>query len=236
MSFWLRSTNSSRRCWSSSSPIASQAKATRVTLPLIRWTSAASRPSGVPISAAATRRAFSTRWEDCRLARAEQRLLGFEREDDLSGAEAPQAWFDWLHRADAGRLPDVLRHNHWDLVSLAALMPALAEVHLQPGRYGADRLALARHYRRIDGEARALRLLTEYRSTLEPAERLELAELYRRRGDWDQACALWRELAGQACVGAAKSAIPSLVHRWKIAKVAGILGFYAIDNHSHYQL
>jgi hypothetical protein len=152
-----------------------------------------------------TRRAFSTRWEDCRLARAEQRLLGFEREDDLSGAEAPQAWFDWLHHADPGRLPDVLRHNHWDLVSLAALMPALAEVHRRPDRHGADRLALARHYRRIDGEARALSLLTEDRSTLEPAERLELADLYRRRGDWDQACALWRELAGQACIGAIES-------------------------------
>ena len=51
------------------------------------------------------RRAFSRRWEDCRLARVERLLLGFHRHNDLPGAEAPAAWFDWIQQGDDARLP-----------------------------------------------------------------------------------------------------------------------------------
>lgn len=142
-----------------------------------------------------TRRAFGTRWEDCRLATAERALLGFIRQDDLPGSEAPAAWFDYLHRGDGGRLPGVARHNHWDIVSLAALLPALAEVHHAPDRCGADVLAVARSHLRSGDEPRALSLLDEHRQALSAAGRLELARLYRRCGRWEDACALWEALA-----------------------------------------
>lgn len=145
-----------------------------------------------------TRRAYGSRWPDCRLASAERRLLGFLREDDLPGWEAPQVWFDLL-RGDTARVGAVLRHNYWDLVSLALLLPALAAVHADPLRHGADPLALARWRQKSGDAAGALELLEQGRDGLDQAGLRELARLYRRRGDWPAAAALWRQLAASGC-------------------------------------
>ena len=140
------------------------------------------------------RRAFAKRWPDCRLGSVETRLLGVRRDGDLPGAEAPAAWLDWLRRGDDGRLGAVLRHNRIDLISVAALVPALAAVQRDPGAYGADTGAVARHWLRCGDAPRALELLDQA-STLDPSERLLLASLYRRRGEWSQALDLWQRLA-----------------------------------------
>src|SRR3569623_2612539 len=52
-----------------------------------------------------TRCAYGRDWGDCRLITAARRLLGFHRQDDIAGAEAPQAWLDYVHRGDTRRLP-----------------------------------------------------------------------------------------------------------------------------------
>ncbi len=149
-----------------------------------------------------TRRAFARRWPDCRLATAERDLIGFRRHDDLPGSEAPLAWFDYLHRGHAGRLSGVARHNHWDLVSLAVLLPALAAAHDCPAVMGADVLAVARAHLVRDDEDRALELLLEAADELDEDAALELARLHRRRNEWPQACALWERLAGQGSIEA----------------------------------
>lgn len=147
----------------------------------------------------ATRRAFGRRWPDCRLATAETELLRFVRHDDLPGSEAPEAWFAYLHRGDPGRLPGIARHNHWDIVSLAALLPALADVHRHPVRFGADPLAVARALLKAGDSAAALVLLRGALDALEPAGLLTLAWLHRSRGEWQEACALWERLAEDRC-------------------------------------
>ena len=144
---------------------------------------------------APTRRAFASRWSDCRLATAERELLGFHRIDDLPGAEAPAAWLDWLRMGDGGRLSGVADHNHWDILSLAALLPLLGEVHADPVSWNADVTALARARLRDDDEAAAFRLLMRAGSSLDGAGRLALARLHRRRGEWDAARLLWERLA-----------------------------------------
>ena len=148
------------------------------------------------------RRAFGSLWPDCRLPTAERRLLGFERRDDLPGAEAPQAWFDFIHRGDPRRLPGVCRHNRWDLVSLAALLPALDTVYDRPGPASADVLAVARTWLRRNDEQRALRLLTEHRHTLDGAGSLELARLLKRRRRWNEAVSIWTRLAEEGNLAA----------------------------------
>ncbi len=149
-----------------------------------------------------TRRAFAARWPDCRLATVEQRLLGFHRENDLPGWEVPQVWFDYLQRGDIRRLPAVAEHNHFDLVSLAALIPALADAYHDPGRFGADPLAIARHRLRGGDEAAAAALLQTHARELGPEARLELARIFRRRGQWAEACAIWEALIEQGNVEA----------------------------------
>ena len=149
-----------------------------------------------------TRRAFAARWPDCRLATVEQRLLGFHRENDLPGWEVPQVWFDYLQRGDIRRLPAVAEHNHFDLISLAALIPALADAYRDPGRFGADPLAIARHRLRGGDETGATHLLQTHAHELGTEARLELARIFRRQGQWDRACAIWEALLDQGNVEA----------------------------------
>ncbi|MEJ2646371.1 MAG: ribonuclease H-like domain-containing protein [Gammaproteobacteria bacterium] len=142
-----------------------------------------------------TRRAFARQWPDCRLQSAEQRLLDFHRRDDLPGAMAPQAWFDWVRRGSMTLLPGVTKHNRWDLLSLAALMPVLENVYRDPEAWGGDPLAVARFQRGRGDVAAALAMLEAHAHSLCPAGSNELARLHRDRGDWAAAVAIWRRLA-----------------------------------------
>jgi len=141
------------------------------------------------------RRAFASRWPDCRLTTCEQRLLGLIRTDDLPGAEAPAAWLDWLRHGDGRRLGPVLRHNRIDLVSLAALVPALAAVQQDPAGHEADVAAIARHLVRGGRWERAREVLAAVGADLDDEAGLLLAALHRRRGDWSAAVAIWQRLA-----------------------------------------
>jgi len=127
-----------------------------------------------------TRRAFASRWDDCRLVTAERRLLGFSRPDDIPGAEVPAAWFDWLHRGDWARLAAVVRHNLWDLLSLAALLPALGESYRCPHAAGADARAVARAWVGVGEHGRAVEILSGHDVALDEGARAQLASLHRR--------------------------------------------------------
>jgi uncharacterized protein YprB with RNaseH-like and TPR domain len=153
------------------------------------------------------RRLFDGNWPDCRLATAESRLLDWRRENDLPGSEAPLAWFDFVRQGRTDRLPAVLRHNHWDLLSLAALLPPVAAAHRQPERWGGRPLAAARAWYRAGDEARARTVLeaAEAAGTLDADGRFELARLRRRAGEWSGAVELWRTLAGTGHAGAMES-------------------------------
>jgi hypothetical protein len=151
-----------------------------------------------------TRRAFALRWGDCRLTTAERRLLGFPRPDDIPGAEVPAAWFDWLHRGDWQRLADVVRHNLWDLLSLAALLPALGEVYRDPQAHGGDARAVARAWAEADQHGRAIGILQSGGESLDADGSAQLAWLLRRGGAWDEAAAIWDRLAAGGDAGAAE--------------------------------
>jgi uncharacterized protein YprB with RNaseH-like and TPR domain len=143
------------------------------------------------------RRAYGRVWPDCRLASVEQRLLGFKRKDDLPGSEAPAAWLDWLRAGEVTPLAGVLRHNRWDLLSLAALIPRLGEVFADPGAFDADVRAVAAYHQAQGRSDRAFELLCSERRRLDTAGLMDLARLHRRRGDWDQARTIWEQLAGR---------------------------------------
>lgn len=127
-----------------------------------------------------TRRAFARRWDDCRLVTAERRLVGFSRPDDIPGAEVPAAWFDWLHRGEWARLVEVVRHNLWDLLSLAALLPALRETYRRPHAAGADVGAVARAWAGAGEHDRAIEVLSTDEAANDEAARGQLAALRRR--------------------------------------------------------
>ena len=143
------------------------------------------------------RRAYRASWPECRLATAEQKLIGFQRVNDLSGAEAPAAWFDWVRGNNPDRLGGVLKHNRWDLLSLLALLPRLARAYSEPEESGANITAVARAWIKVGDEGKARVLLERSRADLTVDGLRVLAWLWRRNSDWERACIIWSKLAEQ---------------------------------------
>lgn len=63
---------------------------------------------------------------DCRLQTFERELVRFQREDDLPGAECPQAFFRHL-QGDSSTIPRVFDHNLLDVLTLPAIAASFAE-------------------------------------------------------------------------------------------------------------
>jgi uncharacterized protein YprB with RNaseH-like and TPR domain len=146
-----------------------------------------------------TRRAFASRWADCRLQTAERHLLGFHRHDDLPAYLVPEVWFAFVRQGITDRLAAILAHNRWDLMSLVGLLPILDAAFATPAVYGADVVAVARYWLQQGDEQAALRHLQSHQEQLSTAGLLELARLYRRRQAWEAAVTIWRRLAHQDC-------------------------------------
>lgn len=108
---------------------------------------------------APVRRAFGSRWDDCRLATVERKLLGLERVDDLPGAFAPAAWLAFLRHGETARLREAIAHNRQDVLTLARLLPALLRVHAEPAAHDADGTALARRLLQCGEREAALAVL-----------------------------------------------------------------------------
>ena len=149
-----------------------------------------------------TRRAYSRQWPDCRLQTAEKLLLGFQRVHDLPAHLVPETWFAFVRRGTTHRLPDLLAHNRWDLVSLVALLPALTEAYSTPAERGADVVAIARYWRMRGDEGTALAHLQAHERQLDTTGLLDLALLYKRRQLWDLAVSIWQRLAERQCLPA----------------------------------
>ncbi len=149
-----------------------------------------------------TRTAFANAWPDCRLQTAERRLLHFHRQDDLPGHLVPQVWFDFVRAGHFRQVPGVLEHNRWDLVSLTALAARLAALFARPDHPEADVLGIARNFLRKGEEGKAHAHLSDRRERLSVDGLLKLAQLHRRRGEWDEAVAIWKRLAANNCIPA----------------------------------
>jgi uncharacterized protein YprB with RNaseH-like and TPR domain len=80
----------------------------------------------------------------------EVEVLGLDREGDVSGAEAPDIWFDFLKTGATEKLRDICDHNLKDIAGLASLFAALADIAARPlethDGYRADLERLALHW------------------------------------------------------------------------------------------
>lgn len=139
------------------------------------------------------RRAFDSRWPDCRLQTAERRLLGVERVDDLPGAFAPQAYTAFLRHGESAMLGEAIRHNRDDVVALARLLPALRAVYAEPARFDADAAAIGRRLAQA-GRVEAARTALEG-ALHDAAARRALAALHARGKRWSEVEALLAPLA-----------------------------------------
>src|SRR6266851_5059659 len=131
--------------------------------------------------------------------------LGWRREDDVPSSLIPQFYFDYLRGGSPGPLAGVVRHNRMDLRGLAALFGKINSLLGEHacGRNDIDSLDLFGLSRFLNRRGESRRAHSACAQALDlglPAEfsaraRRDLALLASRRGDHEQAAALWHELA-----------------------------------------
>jgi uncharacterized protein len=73
------------------------------------------------------RRLHRTRLGGCRLKTLEAEVLGFDRGIDVEGADVPARYAHFLRTGDEQALREVVDHNAWDVVSMAALVGLYGE-------------------------------------------------------------------------------------------------------------
>ena len=135
------------------------------------------------------RRVFKLRTRRVSLGRLEERVLGAPRVDDLPGAECPAAWYAYLRR-ESEAMARVLEHNLLDLLSLPAILTALADAAVgdapAPDVHSAGRVfaRAGRDDRALDLHRTATRTARDDR--LRAAAHEHLARLLRRCGDWSE--------------------------------------------------
>jgi uncharacterized protein YprB with RNaseH-like and TPR domain len=131
--------------------------------------------------------------------------LGWRRDEDISSALIPQFYFDYLRGGPAEPIVGVARHNQMDLRGLAALFgkinSLLAAHESASGEIDSrDLFGLSRFLQRRGDASRAELTCAQaidlgLPSEIHPKACRELALLAKRRGDHEQAAALWHELA-----------------------------------------
>jgi uncharacterized protein YprB with RNaseH-like and TPR domain len=147
-----------------------------------------------------TRRACGHRWDDCRLQTAEQRLLGFIREDDFPSHLIPQAWTEFVRGGGAEPLGAIAEHNRRDVLSLAALLATITRIYAEPGHEAAHAFKVAEIHARRGHAQHAIDHLTNAWGDLDEAGLLFLARLHRLQRQDEQALAIWRQLKQKNCI------------------------------------
>jgi uncharacterized protein YprB with RNaseH-like and TPR domain len=74
---------------------------------------------------------FRGAFRDCRLQTFEKEMVGYERADDLPGADCPRAFFDHLQGASS-MIPKVFEHNYLDVLTLPAIAAQFARAVENP--------------------------------------------------------------------------------------------------------
>lgn len=150
----------------------------------------------------AVRRLYRHRLSNCRLAEAEERLLGVERAGDLPGWMAPSLYFDYLRAGRIAPLRGVIRHNSDDILSTAALLAHIARLFDQRSLDPRDAAALAHWWEHANDTDRARRLYDAALPSLEggrdwgwAAQRQAL--LLKRASERGKAAELWERLWDQ---------------------------------------
>jgi len=73
------------------------------------------------------RRLHKKRIGRCRLKNIESEVLGFERHDDIEGADVAPRYSHYLRTGDEEAVKAVIDHNRWDVASMAALVGIYGE-------------------------------------------------------------------------------------------------------------
>jgi len=142
---------------------------------------------------------WKNRLQSRSLRSLEESLLGLSRYDDISGAEIPTVYFDFLRRGKTDQLKIVFRHNVLDILSMVTLLERIA---LLGGgnciEHPAEALALGRLClsagRTAEGLSYLKKAATKNSASLSVEASLELARCLKREGSWSEAVSIWQQI------------------------------------------
>jgi uncharacterized protein len=130
--------------------------------------------------------------------------LGWHRDDDIASALIPQLYFDYLRGGSSRPLVGVVRHNQMDLRGLAALYAKINALLGQDSLSNddvpsLDLFGLSRFLLRRGEPDRAQSACVQSIDLGLPGDvharaRRELAQMAKRRGDYERAAASWHEI------------------------------------------
>jgi len=142
------------------------------------------------------RRLHKSRLGACRLISLESEVLGFERGPDIAGADIAPRYAHFLRSGDGSVLSEVVEHNAWDVVSMAALVGLYGEPFEL--LHEADLVGLARTLKRaraFDEADHAANVALERGAG--PEARRARAEIAKARGDRAQALVHFEAFAAE---------------------------------------
>lgn len=70
--------------------------------------------------------------DDCSLISLEKNLLSFDRGEDIPGYLIPAKYFDYIYDRQPGMIPEIIRHNRLDIISLALVTRYIPEILGRP--------------------------------------------------------------------------------------------------------
>jgi len=141
------------------------------------------------------------RW--CNLGNLERQLLGIDRVDDVPGGQIPELYTTFIRENDGQVLERVFYHNKIDILSLVTLLTLTCQT-LNFQKYGRQlsatelySIALLEISRdKTDLAVPLLKLALENSDTPDLSADIlyTLASMFKRRADFDQACACWNDM------------------------------------------
>lgn len=154
-----------------------------------------------------SRRLWHDRLPSRTLGNIETLVLSARRtEEDVPGWLIPQLYFDYLRDGDARPLKSVFYHNSMDVVAMAALLNHISNILEDPTHssleHGLDYIGLGRLFEDLGSLDDAVHCYQHSLSHDLPEELLSevvkrLAYIRKRRGEYQEAIALWVEAANQ---------------------------------------
>lgn len=131
------------------------------------------------------RRIHGSRLERCNLKHLESHVLGYVREEDIEGALVAERYLAYLRSSEAALLAQVVEHNRWDVLSMAALLNLYGQP--LPRLPAPDLVGLARTLLRGKALDRASELLGHAMQAGAGPEALRVrADICRVKGDHEQ--------------------------------------------------
>ena len=151
----------------------------------------------------ASRRLWQNDFGSCSLGTLEENVLGFRRIDDIPGKEIPNIYREFLQSGLTGKLPQVMLHNKFDIISLLALVIWITR-WLDRDRLEmystSEALRLAKLYEATNALHKAAGLFGSLisRTGLSKVEktdaRLRLAQLHKKQKSYAEAVHIWQDI------------------------------------------